>query len=335
MSFRKKLIFGDILNDIVMKTDDKSVMTTKELIKTAKEMVDRGFSTESPKYIIKQKRKILFHSFLNLGFAKKWFSFISQEENKWLTESRPRLFFKPFRVYLSTKWDKNRRLKVILDSYALANTNTFLRRVVKNSSPIKISEFILKDQQTKGEIYLGYNERFRKEGEFVASINCEQLGGLIYEVAFSIEREENGNYTCLIGCVQGNRLSAVENNVKDLQKLMYGLRPKALAIFIVQEIARQLGCSQILGTSNRIQAHNKKHFIHIDWLHKLSFDYNALWKEAGGEEYTEGWFKLPTTLYRKPMEEIKTHKRALYRNRYEMLDQISKQIAHHLYPNQE
>ena len=48
MSFRKKLIFGDILNDIVMKTDDKSVMTTKELIKTAKEMVDRGFSTESP-----------------------------------------------------------------------------------------------------------------------------------------------------------------------------------------------------------------------------------------------------------------------------------------------
>ena len=98
MSFRKKLIFGDILNDIVMKTDDKSVMTTKELIKTAKEMVDRGFSTESPKYIIKQKRKILFHSFLNLGFAKKWFSFISQEENKWLTESRPRLFFKPFQI---------------------------------------------------------------------------------------------------------------------------------------------------------------------------------------------------------------------------------------------
>ena len=138
--------------------------------------------------------------------------------------------------------------------------------------------------------------------------------------------KENEEWVCRIGCVQGNKSAETENAIKELQKQMYALRPKALMIFIIQELSRQLGCTALYGVGSKIQAHNKKHFIHIEWLHKLSFSYDTLWKEADGIPDKDGWFKLPIEMHRKPMEEIKSSKRSLYRYRYEMLDKIAAEI---------
>ena len=138
--------------------------------------------------------------------------------------------------------------------------------------------------------------------------------------------KENEEWVCRIGCVQGNKSAETENAIKELQKQMYALRPKALMIFIIQEFSRQLGFSALYGVGSKIQAHNKKHFIHIEWLHKLSFSYDTLWKEADGSLDKDGWFKLPIQMQRKSMEEIKSSKRSLYRSRYEMLDKIAAEI---------
>ena len=82
----------------------------------------------------------------------------------------------------------------------------------------------------------------------------------------------------------------------------------------------------LYGVGSKIQAHNKKHFIHIEWMHKLSFSYDTLWKEVDGTPDKDGWFKLPIEMPRKSIEEIKSSKRSLYRNRYEMLDKIAEEI---------
>ena len=138
--------------------------------------------------------------------------------------------------------------------------------------------------------------------------------------------KENEEWVCRIGCVQGNKATENENAIKELQKQMYALRPKALMIFIIQELSKQLGCTALYGVGSKIQAHNKKHFIHIEWLHKLTFSYDTLWKEADGTPDKDGWFKLPIQMQRKSMEEIKSSKRSLYRSRYEMLDKIAAEI---------
>lgn len=51
-------------------------MTIRELLHDALTLTEQGFAKEQPKYIKKQKNKILFHILLNIPFAKKWFSLI-------------------------------------------------------------------------------------------------------------------------------------------------------------------------------------------------------------------------------------------------------------------
>ena len=300
-------------------------MTTRELLHDALALTEHSFANENPKYIKKQKNKILFHTLLNIPFAKKWFSLIRSEEYKWVLSHRPRIYFKPFRVYMSTKWGKKERTKALLSCYAFIKQQPFLTRVIQEEKPIKLAEFTMKYNNEKGQIYLGYNERFRKEGELVVSLHCDSYQEAICEASFVIDKE-NEEWVCRIGCVQGNKSAETENAIKELQKQMYALRPKALMIFIIQELSRQLGCSALYGVGSKIQAHNKKHFIHIEWLHKLSFSYDTLWKEADGTPDKDGWFKLPIEMHRKPMEEIKSSKRSLYRYRYEMLDKIATEI---------
>ncbi|MBI1669550.1 VirK/YbjX family protein [Capnocytophaga periodontitidis] len=300
-------------------------MTTRELLHDALALTEHSFANENPRYIKKQKNKILFHTLLNIPFAKKWFSLIQSEEYKWVLSHRPRIYFKPFRVYMSTKWGKKERTKALLSCYAFIKQQPFLTRVIQEEKPIKLAEFTMKYNGEKGQIYLGYNERFRKEGELVVSLHCDSYQEAICEASFVIDKENEG-WVCRIGCVQGNKSAETENAIKELQKQMYALRPKALMIFIIQELSRQLGCSVLYGVGSKIQAHNKKHFIHIECLHKLSFSYDTLWKEADGTPDKDGWFKLPIEMHRKPMEEIKSSKRSLYRYRYEMLDKIATEI---------
>ena len=300
-------------------------MTTRELLHDALALTEHSFANENPRYIKKQKNKILFHTLLNIPFAKKWFSLIQSEEYKWVLSHRPRIYFKPFRVYMSTKWGKKERTKALLSCYAFIKQQPFLTRVIQEQKPIKLAEFTMKYNGEKGQIYLGYNERFRKEGELVVSLHCDSYQEAICEASFVIDKE-NEEWICRIGCVQGNKSAETENAIKELQKQMYALRPKALMIFIIQELSRQLGCTALYGVGSKIQAHNKKHFIHIEWLHKLSFSYDTLWKEADGVPDKDGWFKLPIELQRKSMEEIKSSKRSLYRSRYEMLDKIAAEI---------
>jgi len=300
-------------------------MTTRELLHDALALTEHSFANENPRYIKKQKNKILFHTLLNIPFAKKWFSLIQSEEYKWVLSHRPRIYFKPFRVYMSTKWGKKERTKALLSCYAFIKQQPFLTRVIQEEKPIKLAEFTMKYNGEKGQIYLGYNERFRKEGELVVSLHCDSYQEAICEASFVIDKE-NEEWICRIGCVQGNKSAETENAIKELQKQMYALRPKALMIFIIQELSRQLGCTALYGVGSKIQAHNKKHFIHIEWLHKLSFSYDTLWKEADGVPDKDGWFKLPIELQRKSMEEIKSSKRSLYRSRYEMLDKIAAEI---------
>ena len=300
-------------------------MTTRELLHDALALTEHSFANENTRYIKKQKNKILFHTLLNIPFAKKWFSLIQSEEYKWVLSHRPRIYFKPFRVYMSTKWGKKERTKALLSCYAFIKQQPFLTRVIQEEKPIKLAEFTMKYNSEKGQIYLGYNERFRKEGELVVSLHCDSYQEAICEASFVIDKE-NEEWVCRIGCVQGNKSAETENAIKELQKQMYALRPKALMIFIIQELSRQLGCTALYGVGSKIQAHNKKHFIHIEWLHKLSFSYDTLWKEADGTPDKDGWFKLPIEMHRKPMEEIKSSKRSLYRYRYEMLDKIATEI---------
>lgn len=288
-------------------------------------MADKAFSNESKKYRRKQQYKIFRFALLNPTFAKKWFDLLCSEEYLFIRTHRPRLFMKPFRVYMSVLWNKEQRLRAILDTYQfLKERKTLLEQFMIAQQPISVSTFELKDS-SRVCLCLGYDERFRKEGELVFFLKPEVSGAFIAGASFSFENTEKEGWVCRIGCVQGADNDHREDKL--LQKQMNGLRPKALMIFAIIEFAKDLGISTVYGAGQSIQSFRKKHAIYIERFHKINFNYDKFWKELNGIESENGWFLLPLEMQRKKIEELDTSKRATYRRRYVMMDKIAENIS--------
>ncbi len=65
---------------------------------------------------------------------------------------------------------------------------------------------------------------------------------------------------------------------------------------------------------------------------KLKTDFSEFWLEAGGWRTEDERFdELPLMEPRKTMEEVPTRKRAVYRRRFAMLDEIDRQVAEKLF----
>ncbi|MGH2644728.1 MAG: DUF535 family protein [Chitinophagaceae bacterium] len=289
------------------------------------ELAKKAYSNEAKSYRCNQQYKCLWHVLINPHFASRWFKKLYSPEYILITQHRPRIFIKPFRVYMSVRWNKRQKVKVILDTYQFIRSKGegFLQAIICEKY-FRLADFQLKDGST-ASIVLEYDERYRKEGELGINLVCEKLGGVIAGGSFSFENKENENWVCRIGCIQGHRNTEV-NIAKTAQNLMYGLRPKALMVFVIQEFTKHLGIRSVYGAGQSIQAYRRKHAINIPWFHKISFDYNKLWLEHGGEPEKDGWFLLPSSPLRKDISEIKANKRAGYKRRYEMMDHISTDI---------
>lgn len=290
-----------------------------------------GYNDAGESYRKKQQYKIAFHSLLNLKFASRWFKFLRSDEFKFVYSARPNIYIKPFRPYISIKWDKDKKIKVILDSYKFLQSKGDIFHQILNDGHKILATFMLMDKDNKQyslDLKLGYIERFRKEGELVLYLHSRDMGEDIAYVAFSFENN-NDNISALIGSVQGH-ISNKEYATKIIQKLMYGIRPISFIIFAIQVLAKSLKCKDIYCAGDKIHTYRRKHAIAIPWNYKINFDYDKFYKEVGGEKTKDNWFKLPLQEQRKDMKDIKSKKRSLYKKRYALLDDISLQIQESL-----
>ncbi len=286
----------------------------------------RGYESQPHRYRRKQQWKSFFYAVFNAGFAKKWFEIINAPEYELITAQRKLLYFKPFRVYMSVKWSKAKKTKVILDTYKfIYKHNGAFIGIIESNQVFEIADFKLHDS-TQGKLILWYEDRYRKEGELLLSFVCEELGGMIVTASFSFEELSIDNWICRIGCIQGHSSNG-ENATKMAQKLLHGLRPKALIVFAIQEFSKHLGFSGVYGAGDDIQAYRQKHLIHLPGRHDINFNYNAIWTECGGELAMDGWYKLPLSQVPKNMEDISSNKRSQYRKRYTLLDELSLKIT--------
>ena len=244
-------------------------------------------------------------------------------------ELNPRLALKPMRVYVSSRWDIEKKIKIIRDTYELIHLfGSPLQDALTRIGGVNLAYFTVTNDYD-ARILLGYDNTYRKEGELAVSLKCDELGGFIISLAFSFEHLQNGEWAMYVGCIQGR--TGVDN--KPVTKAMYGLWPKASIVFVAQEIACSLGIKHLYGVGNAIHSHRKKHIVYLPSRHGYSFDYDSLWAEAGGTLTESGWFDLPLQLQRRSYEEMKSNKRSMYVRRYNLLDSVSSQIRSSLLPD--
>lgn len=146
----------------------------------------------------------------------------------------------------------------------------------------------------------------------------------IYQIIFWIAPAMDSNETAIwIGAMQGTNHPNALETIKELTKYFHGYRTKNLILYMVRCFAKAMGIQKIYAVSNEgFYANN-----HIRINRKLKTSLDDFWLESAGKESKDSrFYELPVEEYRKSMEEVKTHKRNLYRKRFEKMDAIEREI---------
>ncbi|SUW64660.1 Protein of uncharacterised function (DUF535) [Buttiauxella agrestis] len=166
-----------------------------------------------------------------------------------------------------------------------------------------------------------------KEGEATITLSRDDgvaLAGLTFTLC-----QHHDKPTLFIGGLQGAKSDIPHEYIQIATKACHGLFPKRLVLEAACLLAHHLGMSQILAVSNN--AH-----IYRSWRYskkkkdKIHADYDSFWESMSGELTPEGFFELPLNVSRKPIEDIASKKRAEYRRRYSLLDEMMEQIEQQL-----
>ena len=259
------------------------------------------------------------------GAFSAWAVFLLKPENRCFSDANPMLWHRTLLGYMSTRWDGRKMVQVLTDSYHFARKHPGpLLAALQARMEQPIASVELGEDRGRILVSIHSDDRFRREGEWTVRVRWDQAEGELCSIVFSVE-EVDGRWIAYIGALQGGS-GANEESIKAAAKAFHGVRPKAMAVFALQEIIRALGVSRLLGAGNSIQMSNAKHLIPAPW-NKISFNYDVMWAEAGAKPAEEGWFELPLREPRRTREKIKVNKRPLYARRYAFFDRLQEAVA--------
>ncbi len=186
-------------------------------------------------------------------------------------------------------------------------------------------EYILAKMHDDYSIKLKVNYLNSSEG--VLHIGVYQGNKKLYFATFSIGYDNN----IIIGSIQGANGKNSQGTIKSATKALFGLRPQQLLIWVLLDFANILKFNKVEAVSNdnhpsiklRHKLKNKRPFI---------ADYDQIWSSYHGTRLSSGNWEIPP-MHLKPMVEIASKKRSMYRKRYAMLDNIHDSMASALNQN--
>ena len=171
---------------------------------------------------------------------------------------------------------------------------------------------------------LYYEPGQRKEG--ILSVMLRLADKPLYQMIFWLAPNRAGEVSLWIGAMQGPNMDEAREIVKKATKVCHAYRTKNLILYATQAVARALGAAHIYAVTN--EGYYANNHVRVD--KKLKTDFSDFWREAGGHETEDSRFdELPLVEPRKTMEEVPARKRAVYRRRFAMLDELDASVAAH------
>lgn len=234
-------------------------------------------------------------------------------------EKRPQALGLLLWPYQSASWGAAKRLERFQAHY---------REIDKLGAPINFSldeKLVLAalEEQFEGlRVVLHQPLWLMREGGLTISLFNGDV--LIFSLTFSLFEDASGARSALIGGCQGRNVEGILDTYRDITKALHGLRPRDFLMECFGILCRILDVTKSYAVSDA-----QRHRRHPFFNQKGDFpqDYDIPWQERGGVLTDEGFYKFPETPVRKPLEEIKTKKRSMYRKRYAFLDELEARIA--------
>ena len=251
--------------------------------------------------------------------------FNSSELLKKVAENFPYVFEQPTRAFFYHQSTFDERIKLIKDHMMFLKSNLQPEVMIDlySDKSLKLWKMELGEEFQSMELVMRMEPGQRKEG-----LNALMLllpdGEPIYQIIYWIARDKLGDWSMWIGAMQGPNMDDAKEVVKKITKKCHAYRTKNLILYATQAVARALDLRKIYAVTNEgYYAIN-----HVRSDRKLKSSFSDFWIEAGGSHSEDNRFDLlPLMEIRKAEEEIPTRKRAVYRRRFALLDEIDSSIA--------
>jgi hypothetical protein len=242
-----------------------------------------------------------------------------------LEKNDSRFIEKPLRPYITVNNPALNRAGWVIEHYQFfehALPHDLFKHIYQDPNGLLLKTIAVDDNVY--EIRLSNDGRYQKEGELTLKlVNSEGHG--FYTVSFVVHQHTPLKHKIAIGGLQGPE-STPENNhqIKRLTKTLHGLRPKDLMVKLLVMIANTWEMTEIFAVSNHAHIYRAKRYGNGK---RVQANYDTHWKSVGATHYNPDFYSIPLIDPRKAQEDISRPKRAMYRRRYEWLDETNAEFS--------
>ena len=257
----------------------------------------------------------------NVGKMRKIIKFFqSSELLSRVAETFPFVYEQPTRAFFYNRSTFEERINLIEEHMTFLQTNLKSETVkdIYSNKPLKLWQMDLDDEFKSMELIMSIESGQRKEGLLSLLLRLKNNKPL-YQIMFWIAKDKSNDWAMWIGALQGPNMDDAKEVVKKITKKCHAYRTKNLILYAAQAVSRNLGLKKIYAVTN--EGYYANNHVRID--RKLKTSFSDFWLEAGGSHTDDERFDiLPLTEARKSADEIPTRKRAVYRRRFALLDEI-------------
>lgn len=232
----------------------------------------------------------------------------------------PRLLERHMHRYVNTHWHRRDRLTYLQQHYRFAKAHLppGLYELVYAMGHASLGGFAAKDGSLltlcmRPPIHMGC------EGELCLQL-CDANEDPLYSIVFTVADERP---TLMIGCLQGPRGENARDVVRELTRILHGMRPKQLMLSLAYVFARHYGVERLVAIGN--DAHPLRRSGR-----PMFSDYDAFWEEQHGQRIGGGWYALPASLPQKSEADVPSNHRAAFRRREALRREIEQLLLNAL-----
>ncbi len=223
--------------------------------------------------------------------------------------------------YISRCWEAPQRLEVVASHFEVVAGQFPALLLLERTASQVVCE--LSNYSPGCRLVLDRPIWFKREGELVLNLFRNDLR--VASLAFTLCRSQ-GELCLFIGAVQGIHKgvdSATSLAIyRDLTKDFEGLRPRSLLLEALKCLARTLRVVHLYAVRDACRHHRHAYFGH-DKGEDLVANYDAIWQEHGAiASERADFFALPMAPVQRANEDIPSKKRAMYRRRQVLLEDV-------------
>ena len=255
--------------------------------------------------------------------------FMQSDILKKIADVYPFVYEQPTRAFFFNKSTFDERATLVTDHMKFM-TETFQEKFLIDVYAEKFFElWKMPIDENLGDLHLVFYVKPGQRKESLMSIMFQLDDETpIYQILFWIARADLLNfggegYAMWIGAMQGPNVDDAKEIIKIITKKSHACRTKNLILYAAQSVARALNLQKIFAVTNEGYYANN----HIRSDRKLKTSFSDFWQECGGHLTSDERFcSLPLIETRKNFDEIPTRKRAVYRRRFELLDELDDSV---------